>query len=227
MKRLIGGRYAVAVMLLIVLVLLAAGCGGGQGGYKDNVLIGHFSSLDHEQGRVTVDISEWAHRNDGEGAQNDWGMEYNGKFSGGTIVRNEAGEKVELATLKSGQKVRIYPPDPSYEKIDEVVVLEMTNQEKYKRMGLIAQGNDQLYTVVVSGQAASDRYDDSNMEQELRTALQGGLSLMEYDPKANELVDVKDEFALKAFPAFLVFDNDKLVYKTYKTDELEKFLQSK
>ncbi|WP_337100909.1 hypothetical protein [Paenibacillus sp. YIM B09110] len=226
MKRLIGGRYAVAAMLLIVLALFSAGCGGGQGGYKDNVLIGHFSRVDHEQGKVIVDISEWAHRNDKGPVRNDWGMVYHGKQTSSTVVRNESGEKVELATLKSGQKVRIYPPDPSNEKIDEVVVMEMTNQEKYKRMGLIAQGNNQLYTVLVNGQAAGDRYDDSNMEQELHTALQGGLSLMEYDPKANELVDIKDEFELKSFPAFLVFDNEKLVYKTYKTDELEKFLQS-
>lgn len=227
MKRLIGGRYAVAVMLLIVLILLAAGCDGGQGGYKDNVLIGHFSRVDHEQGKVIVDISEWAHRNDKGQVRNDWGMEYHGQLTNSTVVRNETGEKVELAAIKRGQKLRIYPPDPSNDKIDELVVLEMTVQEKYKRMGLLAPGNDRLYTVVISGQDASERYVDSNMEQELHNALQGGLSLMEYDPKANELVDVKDEFALKAFPAFLVFDNEKLVYKTYKTDELEKFLQSK
>lgn len=225
MKRFIGCR-SFAVMLLLVVAMLATGCGRSQGGYKDDVLIGHFSRVDAEQGIVIVDISEWAHRNDKGPDQEDWGAEYHGKLTSSTVIRNEAGESVDLSTLKDGQIVRIYPPDSSEDKLDELVVLDMTEQEKYKRMGLLAPGKNRLNTVVVSGQTAGERYDDSKMEEEIPSALQGGLALMGYVPDHNELIDVKEKFALEAFPAFLVFDNEKLLYKTYDTAELEKFLQS-
>ncbi|MDQ0115667.1 hypothetical protein [Paenibacillus harenae] len=225
MKRSIGCR-SFAVMLILVLAFLATGCGRSQGGYKDDVLIGFFSRVDAEQGEVIVDISDWAHRNDKGPGQNDWGAEYHGKLTSSTIIRNEAGETVDLATLKEGQRVRIYPPDSSTDKLDELVVLEMTEQEKYKRMGWLAQGKGRLHTVVVSGENVDERYDDSKMEQEIPSALKGGLALMGYVPDHNAIIDVKGQFELEAFPAFLVFDNEKLVYKTYDTAELEKFLRS-
>lgn len=221
MIRLIG-RLLLQILLILSLGTAIAAC-GSRSGFKDDELVGFVGSVDAGQGTITIDISEWAHRNDGPN-QNDWGMEYDAKLSPETIILNEAGESVELADIRIGQNIRIYPPDTTVNTPDKLLILDMASMDKYKRMGLLAGSNGKLHTVVVSEQGAAVQYDSVGLEQEAPAAIEGGLSLMEYDPDTNGIIDIRQEFGIKSFPAFLVFDEEKLVYLTYKAGELQQYL---
>ncbi|MOA27344.1 hypothetical protein D3C78_1482140 [compost metagenome] len=100
----------------------------------------------------------------------------------------------------------------------------MTEQEVFKRLGLLANKKGQHRTIVMFEQGAELPYDSGYMEREAPGVFEGGVSWLEYNP--DYVLDVKRSLDIRSMPVFLVFDEEKLVVKTGRLENVTAFLSS-
>ncbi|UVI33304.1 hypothetical protein [Paenibacillus spongiae] len=214
-----------AVFLIITLCWLAAGCSSNPyRHYKDNEMIGFVSSIDQQNQTVIIDISEWSKRNLRGSSIPDYGVQYTAKVLPRTIIQNDAGTKLSLADLKTGQKLQINPPDPKSETPDELLILPMSKDELYRSAGLLSREKGKYHISVIE---ESDSNPDYSLKafQAIPGAMAGGISWLTIDP--NHVLNLKQEFSLDTLPVILVFDTKKLVLKTQKINDIKEFLEAR
>ncbi|OMF22520.1 hypothetical protein BK133_26120 [Paenibacillus sp. FSL H8-0548] len=214
-------------LLFLTIVILLAGCSNKPyGEYKDNEMIGFVSSYNDELKSIDFDISEWAKRDEIGPGIDDWGASYKAFVLSSTIITNEAGERLSWEDLKLGQKVQINPPQTKKvtDTPDELIILTMTNEQLFKRMGLMASKKGSYRTTVVYDSGQESPFQIEEIEKNANSILQGGYSAREYDP--NYVLDVKTAFEIETFPVILVFDKEKLVLKTNELEAAASFISS-
>lgn len=206
-------------LLCLTIVILLAGCSTKPyGEYEDDKMIGFVGSFNDELKSIDFDISEWVKRDERGPGIEDWGASYEAFVLPSTRITSEAGELLGWKDLKRGQKVQINPPQTKKvtDTPDELIILTMTNEQIFKRMGLLASKKGSYRTTAVYESGQEELFQIDDIEKNARSILNGGYSAIEYDP--NYVLDVKDEFKIETFPVILVFDREKLVLQT---DELE------
>lgn len=194
--------------------------------YEDDKMVGTAGIFLENEEFLSVDITEWENRN-AEGTTIDMAYGYNAIITKNTVIKDEDGTAILPETIKEGQKVLINPPRKNdFEgPADEIVVLDMTYEEKYDRF---INGNGLQISVI---------YDDGNkippeMQEPMfekashimsETEESVTTSWIEYNE--NYVVDFKQEFEVKEFPVILLFDEEKLLFKTFNVEELYDFLE--
>lgn len=195
--------------------------------FLDEVVTGTVRSLDANQRRIELDISAWVNR-DKKGAIEDIGHVIRLNIDEETELRDEQEKKLELSSVKIGDKLNVVPAGGSYRhdrdggqqplRADKITRLEQTRKEKLRR--LIAQGPG-VHTVLMH-QAGSDESEHwEELTAQVPGALYGGYSGIEY--REGGAVDYKLELGLDTLPAYLVFDRDDLLFRTKSVKELQRW----
>jgi len=183
-------------------------------------MIGKVQDIQLEDNLLEVDISEW-HKRDVRGGVNDYGVSITLPITDELVIKNEDGTLSELSSIKTGQKVLINPPTDDIEgeyKAKEIILLDMTYEEKYDR--LLSKNKDNYRTTVFLGNTPSS---------ELESKLMGLVShstINFADYPENYVVNYEKELDIEKYPVMLVFDTEKLVFKTYDVDELIEFFNT-
>jgi hypothetical protein len=209
-------------LLLCILLTLAACSSKPYGHYEDDKMIGNIERVELENNVVEVDISEWSKR-DIRGNVDDYGVTIPVKITDDLIIKKEDGTLSNINSLEIGQKVLINPPKKSDEgiryKAKEIILLEMSYEEKYKRL-LSHQKGKYLTTVFVKeGDSLPAAMEDTLMGLLPKSPINFGVYQEDF------IVDYKQEMNIEKFPVILVFDTKGLVFKTYDVDELEAFFK--
>lgn len=229
-------RIQLSVVTFLALLLVAA-CSqnvdeNGEypyGHYKDDEMIGTVERTDEAADIMTVDISEWEKRDRKGPDITDEGYSYTANINQ-TVIKYEDGTEAVIDDIKKGQKVLVNPPrGNNFEgHPEEIIVLEMTNEEKYSRLLSHIDG----YNIVVMYEM--DDPLPAEMEEELYERAVNILqdkgrdavgAWIPYDE--NFVIDYKEEFSIEQFPAILVFDEAEMVFKTYDPDKLYDYLKNK
>ncbi len=196
--------------------------------FLDEVITGTVLSLDASQGRIELDISAWVNR-DKKGAIEDIGHVIGVNINEGTVLRDEQERRLELSSIKTGDKLNVVPAGGSYRydrdgsqrplRADKITRLEQARKEKLRR--LIAQGPGGIHTVLMdqAGSDASELWDE--LAAQVPGALYGGYSAIEY--REGDAVDYKLELGLDRLPVYLVFDRDDLLFRTESVKELQRW----
>jgi hypothetical protein len=218
----------VGIILILTVGMLLAGCSSKPyGHYRDEQMIGFIDVLNEQEKKIVFDISKWMKRDEPGPAIDDWGALYEARVLPSTKINNEAGEKLEWEDLKQGQMVQINPPKT--EKItdtpDELIILSMSNEQLFKRAGLLAGKKGSYRTTVVYENGQAEPYKIDDIEKEANIILKGGFSMMEYNP--NYVMDIKKAFSIEVFPVILVFDTEMLALKTDRIEDAVSFLSKK
>ena len=236
------------LIILLLLVLLMSACGQGveetiyddsgevaagdagesrYGNYEDDKMIGTSGPPDKEKKILGVNISEWEKRNDGP-VTTDEGIGYDAHYDEETIVRNEDGTEASLDDIKVGQKVQVNPPrGDSFEGYaEEIIVLDMTFEEKYDQL-LAHSDGIRIVVMYEYGERTPDEMQEPLFEEANNileeTGMQVNASWHEYDK--DFLVDFKEELKIEQFPVILVFDREDLLAKAYEVEEIYEFLR--
>ncbi|WP_101843529.1 hypothetical protein [Halobacillus sp. Marseille-P3879] len=190
--------------------------------YEDDEMVGTVSKIDKDNNLLEVDISEWEKRDrSGPDAATDEGYSYEAVYSEQTEIRKEDGVSVNINDLNLGQKILVNPPRDDKEfngETEEIVLLEMSDEEKYSEV--LSHRGDKFDVVVIYNRTIPDELDESLLE-DLDSSPVG--SWIKYEK--NYVVDYKDEFEIENFPVLLVFNDEKMVYKTYDAADLKKFFR--
>lgn len=240
-------RHIRFLTFLLLSMMVVSGCGEGEennsgdnssgdngeypyGHYEDDKMIGTASTVNNKENIIEVDISEWTKR--------DWkgpnltseGYYYNARFSEDTAITYEGGTSASIDDIKNGQKVLVTPPanDDNFEAhADEIVLLDMTYEEKYWRLLSHIDG----YNIVVMYE-----YGDPppmQMQEPLYENTVGILEGTEYDVvgasveyDSNYVVDFKEELDIEQFPVILVYNQEELLLKAYEVEEVYEFFRS-
>lgn len=198
------------------------------GHYKDDEMIGTVWEVNKDENLVIVDISEWEKRDRKGPDMTDEGYEYVAKIDDNTIFAHENGNEASLDVLKKGQKVLVNPPrgDSFSGYAEEIILLEMTDEEKYWRMLAQIDG----FNIVVMYK--SDQHYPQEMEEILfenatkimdEKNIHIGASWIPYNE--DFVVDYKEELEIEQFPVIMVFDTEGMIFKGYEVEELYEFLR--
>ncbi|MFD1030156.1 hypothetical protein [Metaplanococcus flavidus] len=231
---------------LLVAMIAVSACGQGVGNdaddiasgdsgeypyghYEDDKMIGTASSVNKKENIIEIDISEWSKRDWKGPVLTDGGYSYRASFTEDTSIRYEDGTSASIDDIKNGQKVLVNPPandDNSEAHADEIVLMDMTYEEKYWRLLSHIDG----FNIVVMyeyGDPPPPEMQEPLYENTL-AILEGtdhdvvGASV-EYD--ANYVVDFKEELDIEQFPVIFVFNQKELLFKGYSADELYAFFE--
>ncbi|WP_339147981.1 MULTISPECIES: hypothetical protein [unclassified Sutcliffiella] len=218
-------------MLILFGILFLTACGSqavendesAYSHFEDDKMIGNVWGV--STGKVEVDISEWEKRSRKGPNGTDEGYSYIAKVGEETTIKHEDGTEASIEDLKRGQKVLVNPPrGGSFEGTPkEIILLEMTYEEKYARLLSHVDG----YNLVVMYE------EGSTLPAELQETLYGEVLeitnkevVATWRPYDKEyVVDYKEELGIAEFPIMLVFDKEKLVYKTNVVEELYEFFE--
>ncbi|MEK4116111.1 MULTISPECIES: hypothetical protein [unclassified Paenibacillus] len=196
--------------------------------FLDDVITGTVRSLDVNARRIELDVSAWVNR-DKKGAIDDIGHVIGMSIDEETELLDEQERKLELSSIKTGDKLNVVPAGGSYRydrdgsqqplRADKITRLEQARKEKLRR--LIAQGPGGIHTVLMdqAGSDASQQWDE--LAAQVPGALFGGYSAIEY--REGDAVDYKLELGLDRLPAYLVFDRDDLLFRTESVKELQRW----
>ena len=194
--------------------------------YKDDEMIGTVWEVNED--RIVVDISEWKKRDRKENTT-DEGYSYIAKITEETDINHEDGTEASIDAIKQGQKVMVNPPEENdFEgHPDEIILLEMSDEEKYSRLLSHIDG----FNIVVMyefGETVPMEMQDS-MYGDVLNILEGTehkavAAWVEYN--ADYIVDYKKEFGIEQFPAILVFNKEEILFKTYQVDELYDYFRN-
>lgn len=196
--------------------------------YLDDVITGTVRSLDVNARRIELDVSAWVNR-DKKGAIDDIGHVIGMSIDEETELLDEQERKLELSSIKTGDKLNVVPAGGSYQynrdgsqqplRADKITRLEQARKEKLRR--LIAQGPGGIHTVLMdqAGSDASELWDE--LAAQVPGALYGGYSAIEY--REGDAVDYKLELGLDRLPVYLVFDRDDLLFRTESVKELQRW----
>ncbi|MEA3319894.1 MAG: hypothetical protein U9Q88_07680 [Bacillota bacterium] len=223
-------RHSFFVLVFFSISLLTA-CGSNAVGgeenpnshYDDEKMIGTVWNVSGDS--VEVDISEWEKRDRNGSNGTDEGYSYLAKITEETTIKYENGKEASLNDLRKGQKVLVNPPrGESFEgKLKELVLLDMTFEEKYARFLSHVDGY-KLVVMYEEGAVLPLELQDPLYEKVLDfTEEEVVATWIEYDKEY--VVDYKKEFGVEQFPVILVFNREKLVFKTYEVEELYAFFE--
>lgn len=233
------------LIVLLVSMAVASACGtdrndsGGNstgnngeypyGHYEDDKMIGTASSVNKTENIIEVDISEWSKR--------DWkgpdltseGYYYNARFTEETSITYEDGAPASIDDIKNGQKVLVNPPangDTSEAHADEIVLMDMTYEEKYWRLLSHIDG----FNIVVMYEYGNSPPPEMQepMYENVLAILEGTEhdvvgGYVEYD--SSFVVDFKEELEIEQFPVIFVYDQTELLFKGYEVEELYDFFR--
>lgn len=217
-----------ALLVLLTITLLLAGCSNKPyGHYRDDQMIGFISSLNEQEKMIQFDVSEWTKRDEKGPGINDWGAIYDAKLLPSTLIRNDAGDKLDWKDLKLGQKVQINPPKTKRvtDTPDELIILTMSDKELYERAGLLASKNGSFRTTVLYENGQNEPFEVEEIDKKANIILNGGYRSLVYNP--NYVLDMKKEFSIESFPVILVFDTKKLAMKSDQLEDIVAFLNAK
>ncbi len=178
-------------------------------------------TIDPGKDLLELDITNW-HNRKLKGSMNSFGVVIEHHGLSDTVLKDEDGGLVDIANLKKGQKVLVNPPkkedkdDEDYE-VREIILLEMTFEEKYER--LLAKNTGAYYTTIYFEE--DDELPPELEDQLLSIAPKSPVSFAKYP--IDYIVDFKKELNIDELPVMLVFDNKGLVFKTYDIGELLDF----
>ena len=199
------------------------------GHYEDDKMIGTASTVNKTENIIEVDISEWSKR--------DWkgpnltseGYYYNARFSEETSITYEDGASASIDDIKNGQKVLVNPPangDNFEAHADEIVLMDMTYEEKYWRLLSHIDGFN-IVMMYEYGNSLPPEMQESFYEDVLAILegtehdVVGGY--VEYD--SNYVVDFKEELDIEQFPVIFVFDQTEQLFKGYEVEEVYDFFR--
>ncbi|QHJ69139.1 hypothetical protein [Planococcus halotolerans] len=238
-------RKSFLLMFLLIGMLAVSACGKGSGSagdassdesgeypyghYEDDKMIGTAWAIDKEKNILELDISEWRKR--------DWkgpditseGYAYFAGFSDDTSITYEGGATASIDDIKKGQKILVNPPakgDGFEGHADEIMLLDMTYEEKYGRLLSHIYG----FNIVVMYEYGNSPPPEMQepLYEEASTILSGTDhdivgAYIEYDP--NYVVDFKEELDIEQFPVIFFYDQEELLFKSYDTNEFYEFLK--
>ena len=214
----------VSILLFLLSMLNLSACGNKPyGHYEDNKMIGIVQQIQPENNLFEVDISQW-HKRDVRGSVNDYGVTITVPITDELVIKNEDGTLSDLSLIKIGQKVLVNPPKDVIEgeyKAKEVILLNMTYEEKYDR--LLSKNKDKYLTTVFWGEMDTS---SSELESKLIGLVSHSTINFSTYPEKNYVVNYEKELDIEKYPVMLVFDTEKLVFKTYDVDELIEFFNT-
>lgn len=209
---------------LLVTILLLAACGENpyRQHYEDDKMIGFILEILPDIKVIEVDISEWEKRGR-RGSITSEGYSYKAEINEETEIRYEDGTEANINDVKKGQKIMVNPSrgDNFEGEPEEVILLDMTYEEKYSR--LLSHLDDKLNVVVMyeEGQSFPSKMDErilKNIEQK---------PVGKWMPYPEDyVVDYKVELGIEKFPVILVFSSKELMFKAYGVEELYEFFES-
>lgn len=234
----------VVILLFIVFVISACGKGTENSGedssgdngeypyghYEDDKMIGTAWAADKTENVIEVDISEWRKRDWKGPDMTSEGYFYLASFSETTAVTYEDGTEASIDDIKNGQKVLVNPPakgDDFKGHADEIVLLDMTYEEKY---GRLLSHIDGFNIVVMYEYGNSPPMElQEPLYEDVVNILEGTEhdvvgAYIEYDP--NYVVDYKEELEIEQFPVILVYDQEELLFKAYNVEEVYDFFRN-
>ncbi|MFY4776963.1 hypothetical protein [Metabacillus sp. RGM 3146] len=223
-------KSLVSFLGLLVIVLGISGCGTthkaesntAAPSMPDDQTIGTVTSK--EQGELTVDYSEWYYRGiDGPIAGTGHSVKL--PLADSVTATNKTGKKVALKDIKIGQKLSLVPAvqDQTKWKASKVTLLPMTKKEIWH--DFLAEGTTSFQTSVFFEEGKPiGKYDMENLLDKDNPSpfANGGISWVHYEP--DYVVDVKKELKISKMPVILIFNQEKEVFRTYKKEEAEKYL---
>lgn len=232
------GRKTFLLIFILAGMLVVSACGQGSAingassgnsssSYDDDQMIGHVWTVDQTENIIEVDISEWAKRD--SNSDTDEGYSYFADFSKETAITYEDGTIASVEDLKNGQKLLVNPPmkgDDYKGHADEIVLLDMTYEEKYRKLLSHREG----YNIVVmyENEMLPPEQSYETLFMEANSILQGTdhqvwASGIEYDP--NYVVDYKAELNIEQFPVYLIFNETEFLLKSYTVDEIYSYFE--
>ncbi|TFB15066.1 hypothetical protein E3U55_12500 [Filobacillus milosensis] len=228
-------RNIIFLIFFLFVISLASACSKSEGDYGDNPyghyeddkMIGKVLEVNKGESSIVVDISKWEKRN----SKNPWtdeGYSYKATITDETVIMHEDENKVSIGDIKNGQKVLVNPPrgDDFKGHPVEIILLEMSYEEKYARL---LSHNDGFNVVVMyeDGKKLPKEMQESFYKNVLEilegTEHRVNASWMRYDE--DYVVDFKEVLDIEQFPVLLVYDEEELLFKTYRVDELYKFFK--
>ncbi|WP_339217060.1 hypothetical protein [Ornithinibacillus sp. FSL M8-0202] len=224
-------RQRISFLLITMLCISACSESTGDklespyGYYEDDKMIGTVWEVLEDEKSIDVDISEWEKRDRKGPGMTDEGYSYIAKLSNETVIKHEDGKEVSIDNLKKGQKVLVNPPrGDSFEGYpDEIILLEMSYEEKFWQLRLHTDG----FNIVVMYETLPTELQETFfedimdiMEDKEQDAV---VNWVYYEE--NYVVDYKEEFDIEQFPVLFVFDKQELIFKSYSVDELYEFLK--
>lgn len=224
------------LLIFIFTVSIISACGESTedneeypyGHYKDDKMIGIVSEVNNSESTIVVDISEWEKRDRKGPDMTEEGYEYNAKVTNNTIIKYEEGTETSIEYVQKGQKVLVHPPrENGFEgHPDEIILLEMTYEEKYSQLLSHTDGIN-IVIMYKDGETLPLEMQETVYENVMNilegTDYTATAGWVPYDK--NYIVDYKEELDIEQFPAMLVFDGKELIYKGYSVDELYDFFR--
>lgn len=191
------------------------------GHYEDDKMIGFVREVNMDEKFIVVNISEWEKRYERGPAMTSGGYSYKALITNKTIINHQNGTERTIDDMKIGQKLLINPPRGSeFEgKPAEITLLEMTYEEKYSE--LLSHVED-LNIVVLHEEGHPVSNDIWNISRNIKQNSVG----REISYSKDYVVDYKAEFDIEQFPAILIFNQEKLVFKSYRVDEVYDFFNN-
>ncbi|TWT27077.1 hypothetical protein [Planomicrobium sp. CPCC 101110] len=227
--------FHLVILLFIGVIVSACGINTGANGeypyghYEDDRMIGTVSEIGEDRTSIIVDISEWEKRDRKGPSMTDEGYSYIANLSEETRITYEDGTEAHIDDVKKGQKVLVNPPrGTGFEgHPDEIILLEMSYEEKYSRF-LSHMDGVNIVVMYENGEKLPMEMQDPLYEN-VSNILEGTghsavAAWIEYDK--NYVVDYKEELDLDRFPAILVYDQKELLFKAYNVDDLYRFLEN-
>ncbi|WP_047984343.1 hypothetical protein [Ornithinibacillus californiensis] len=199
------------------------------GHYEDDKMIGDVREINKDEQIIEVDISEWEKRDRKGPGMTEEGYYYTAKITDGTTFAYEDGTEASIEALKKGQKVLVNPPrGDSFEgEANEIILLEMTYEEKYWRLLAPSDGFN-IIVMYQPGERVPAEMEEPMYENVLNilegTEHSAGAGWVPYDK--DYIVDFKEELDIEEFPVILVFNKEELLFKGYSLDELYTFLEN-
>lgn len=192
--------------------------------YQDDKMLGFVEKIYSDKDLIVVNINDWFHRDipkdeDTVIASN---IISEVKTNDNTVFRYENGTKAEFETLKIGQKVLVTPPISKVKKsvlAIEIVLLDLTYHEKFR--DFLSNDTNKLRISIIHDAENPLSYDSEGMFDLI--SQEPSLNFHEY--QKDFVVDYKKEFDIEKLPVILVFDTEKLLFKTYDVKEAVDFIK--
>ncbi|WP_146137236.1 hypothetical protein [Planomicrobium soli] len=225
------------LVIWVFLLLLISACGRSidlneanpHRHYKDDKMIGTVWEIDNDDNSLIIDISEWEKRDRKGAGITDEGYSYMARLSEETRMKYEDGRAASIDDIKKGQKVLVNPPRGNkFEGYPmELVLLEMSHEEKYSRFLSHIDGFNIVVMYENGGTVPVEMQDSlyGNVLDILEgTEHEAVAAWIEYDE--DHVIDYKKDLRIEQFPVILVFDPDALLFKTYHADDLYAFFNN-
>ncbi|HHW36174.1 MAG TPA: hypothetical protein GXX18_02575 [Bacillales bacterium] len=192
--------------------------------YQDDKMLGFVEKIYSEKDLIVVNINEWYHRDipkdeDTVIASN---IITEVKTNDNTVFRYENGTKAVFETLKIGQKVLVTPPISQKKKnvlAMEIVLLDLSYHEKLR--DFLSNDTNKLRVSIIQDAENPLSYDSEGMSD----LISQEPTLNFHDYQKDFVVDYKKEFDIEKLPVILIFDTEKLLFKTYNLKDATDFIR--